>query len=31
MEYLGSHNKPEAAVYLGQFLLTGCKEDEEEE
>jgi hypothetical protein len=30
MEYLGLHNKPKAAVYLGQ-KLTRPKEEEEEE
>jgi hypothetical protein len=30
IEYSGSPNKPEAALLVGQFLLTGPKEDEEE-
>jgi hypothetical protein len=29
IEYSGSHSKPEAAVNLGQFFLTGLKEEEE--
>jgi hypothetical protein len=31
MEYLGLHNKPKAAVYLGQKLTRPKEEEEEEE
>jgi hypothetical protein len=31
IEHRGSHSKPEITVYLGKLLLTGPKEEEEEE
>jgi hypothetical protein len=31
MEYLGSHNKPKAEVHTGAIMLTGPREEEEEE